>query len=61
VTINVRVFNDSSAEGLEQRVNEWLAINPDIELLQVSQSESGKLSEDWAITLTILYRERIGP
>jgi hypothetical protein len=53
----VRIFNSNAAEDLEQKVNEWLLINPDIQVELITQSESGKLEEDWAVTLTIVYRE----
>ena len=55
--MRLRIFNGSSAQDLEREVNDWLAINPDIEVLLITQSESGKLNEDWGVTLTLLYRE----
>lgn len=59
--MQIRIFNSSSARELEQTVNEWLTINPDIDILLLTQSESGKFNEDWAVTLTLLYRERDNP
>lgn len=56
--IRVRIFNSEiSAQDLEQEVNEWMLINPDIQIELITQSESGKFKEDWGITLTIVYRE----
>jgi hypothetical protein len=56
--IRVRIFNSQhSAQNLEQKVNEWMLINPDIQIELITQSESGKQGEDWGITLTIIYRE----
>ena len=56
--IRVRIFNSQhSAQDLESKVNEWLSINPDIEVVLITQSESGKQNEDWGVTLTIVYRE----
>jgi hypothetical protein len=56
--IRVRIFNSQhSAQDLEQKVNEWMEINPDIQIELITQSESGKQGEDWGITLTIVYRE----
>ena len=41
--IRVRIFNSQhSAQDLESKVNEWLSINPDIEVVLITQSESGK-------------------
>ena len=57
--MQVRVFNESSAAQLEQTVNEWLSINPSIQVLLITQSESGTLKHDWGVTLTILYREPV--
>lgn len=56
--IRIRIFNSEiSAQDLEQTVNEWMLINPDIQIELITQSESGKLNDDWGITLTIVYRE----
>jgi hypothetical protein len=44
--MQLRVFNESSAAQLEQTVNEWLSINPDIQVLLITQSESGVLNRD---------------
>jgi len=56
--IRVRIFNSEiSAQDLEQTVNEWMLINPDIQIELITQSESGKFNVDWGITLTIVYRE----
>jgi hypothetical protein len=56
--IRVRIFNSQhSGQDLEQKVNEWMLINPDIQIELITQSESGKQGEDWGITLTIIYRE----
>ncbi len=53
----IRVFSGDSAQDLEQKVNEWMLINPDLQVSLITQSESGKLGQDWAVTLTIIYRE----
>jgi len=59
--VRLRIFNNSSAQDLEREVNDWLEINPDIQILLITQSESGKLAEDWGVTLTLLYREPHSP
>jgi hypothetical protein len=52
----VKVFVEQSADSLEQVVNEWLAANPNIEILEAQQSVSGKFqTAEWAITLSIIY------
>jgi hypothetical protein len=60
--VRVRIFNSQhSAQDLEQMVDEWMMINPDIQIELITQSESGKLNEDWGITLTTIYREPRDP
>ena len=46
----------------EIQINQWLAANPDIEIVDMVQSESMTLSKEGEVernlSLTVLYRER---
>jgi len=55
--IRVKIENADSAKSLEKRVNDWLDSEPNIEILHVAQSETGKFPQEWAVTLTIVYRQ----
>ena len=52
----VKVFSEDSAQDLEQAINDWLAANPNIELIQAVQSQSsGFPAGVTTITLSIIY------
>jgi hypothetical protein len=52
----VKVFSEKSATDLEQAVNQWLAANPNVEVLEALQSESGDREEGKrVITFSIVY------
>ena len=61
--MRLKIFQGDSTQHVEQGINDWLAINPDIEVVLLTQSESGAFKDyNWAvtITITILYRELPG-
>lgn len=56
--MKAKVFNISSAKGLEKQIHDWLDGNPGAVISQATQSESGTLRDgDFGITLTILYTD----
>ena len=55
--IRVKVFNADSIARLEADMNQMLETNPAVEVIWVTQSESGKHGADWAITVTLAYRD----
>ena len=55
--MNIKVFTAESGSSLENDVNEWLANNPSIEVVNMVQSESNSdKMERWIVTLTLLYK-----
>jgi len=52
----VKVFSEDSAQDLEQIVNDWLAANPNIEVVEALQSQSrGFPVGVTTTTLSIIY------
>jgi hypothetical protein len=43
--------------GLNKKLNAWLAAHPDIDIVNILQSESQSYESTWNITITIFYRE----
>jgi len=52
----VKVFSCHTIQELEKQVNQWLTDNPEIEILQFTQSESGGGGMEWFVTFTILFK-----
>jgi hypothetical protein len=52
----VKVFSEDSAQDLEQVINDWLAANPNIEVVEVLQSQSSGFPVGvTTLTLSIVY------
>ena len=47
--------NKSSDGGLESEINIWLALNPDIEIKNITQSQSGGLWQPSIIVVSLWY------
>jgi len=47
---------ESIITNLSDKVNHWLNDHPDIEILNILQSESQGAENAWNITLSIFYR-----
>ena len=56
--MRIKTFLDTNPDDAESRVNRWLSRNPDIEVVQLAQSESARADNSpWSVTITLLYRE----
>jgi len=56
--MRIKVFLDTNPDDAESRVNQWLARHPEIEVVQLAQSESARSEgSPWSVTITLLYRE----
>jgi hypothetical protein len=53
----IKVFSCHTIEELEKQVNQWLTASPGIEIVQLTQSESGGGRMEWFITLSILFKK----
>jgi hypothetical protein len=55
----IKVFSCHTIEQLEKQVNEWLTASPGIEIIQLTQSESGARGEGTGlfITICILFKK----
>jgi hypothetical protein len=52
----VKVFSEDSAQDLEQVINDWLAANPNIEVVEAMQSQSSGFPVGvTTLTLSIIY------
>ena len=47
---------ESIITNLSAKVNDWLAEHPDIDILNILQSESQSAENAWNLTLSIFYR-----
>jgi serine protease inhibitor len=47
---------ESVISSLSRKINEWLQENPDIEIVNILQSESQGTENAWNLTLTVFYR-----
>ena len=47
----------SIISSLSNKINAWLKENPDIEIVNILQSESQGAENAWNLTVTILYRQ----
>jgi len=54
--VHARVFDFSSSPPLQKALDEWLKENPNIEILQMSQSTYF----EYGVMLTILYKNAEG-
>ena len=52
-SVHAKVFDFSSSPPLQKALNDWLKENPNIEILQMSQSTYF----EYGVMLTILYRD----
>lgn len=56
--MRIKTFLDTNPDDAESRVNRWLSRNPEVEVVQLAQSESGSSDHGpWSVTITLLYRE----
>ncbi|MBL0714669.1 MAG: hypothetical protein JJV98_13320 [Desulfosarcina sp.] len=65
--IQVKIFYDgghipgdrfaSIISSLSRKINEWLEENPDIEIVNILQSESQGTENAWNLTVTVFYRQ----
>jgi hypothetical protein len=54
----IKAFSCHTIEDLEKQVNQWLTANPGVEIVQLTQSESGGGGGgEWFITVTILFKK----
>jgi hypothetical protein len=53
----IRAFSCHTIKELEKQVNQWLTANPGVEIVQLTQSESGGGGGEWFITVTILFKK----
>jgi len=56
----IKVFSCHTIEQLEKQVNQWLAASPGIEIVQLTQSESGGGGGGgmgWFITVCVLFKK----
>ena len=66
-SIHVKIFYDgghipsdrfeSIISNLEHKINTWLEENPDIEIINILQSESQGAENAWNLTMTVFYRQ----
>ncbi len=57
---NIKLFNSHDLEELEDNIRSWLTDNPNVEILQVTQSESMVVmgpDKSRSCTITIFYDE----
>jgi hypothetical protein len=47
---------ESIISNLSHKINAWLQENPDIEIVNILQSESQGAHNAWNLTLTVFYR-----
>ena len=47
---------ESIISSLSRKMNTWLEENPDIEIVNMLQSESQGVENAWNLTLTVFYR-----
>ena len=65
--VRVKIFYDgghipsdrfeSVITGLSRKINAWLEENPDIEIINILQSESQGAENAWNLTVTVFYRQ----
>ena len=48
---------ESIISNLEHKINTWLEENPDIEIINILQSESQGAENAWNLTMTVFYRQ----
>ncbi len=48
---------ESIISSLARKINTWLKAHPDIEIVNILQSESQGAENAWNLTVTIFYRE----
>jgi hypothetical protein len=53
----VEIFGYHETPKLQANINAWLSARPHIQVVSMTQSESGTLNKDWGVTITILYRD----
>ena len=54
----IKAFSCRTVEDLEKQVNQWLTANPGVEIVQLSQSESGGGGGmEWFVTVTVLFKK----
>ncbi len=66
-SLHVKIFYDgghipsdrfeSIISNLEHKINTWLEENPDIEIINILQSESQGAENAWNLTMTVFYRQ----
>lgn len=59
--MKVRLFFSEHYQGLQDQINDWLALNPKIEIQHISQSQdAGDSKDEYSGTalITIWYIER---
>ncbi len=66
-SMHVKIFYDgghipsdrfeSIISNLEHKINMWLEENPDIEIINILQSESQGAENAWNLTMTVFYRQ----
>ena len=57
----IKIFSDSNYQKLNEDINEFLGSTSTREVLHIAQSEStGNGGDEWSMTITIIYKERIG-
>ncbi|MDJ0809421.1 MAG: hypothetical protein QNJ48_15095 [Desulfobacterales bacterium] len=66
-SMHVKIFYDgghipsdrfeSIISNLEHKINTWLEENPDIEIINILQSESQGAENAWNLTMTVFYRQ----
>ncbi len=54
----VLIWRARNGGSAEQMLNDWLSQNKDIDIVKVSQSESGDVTATLRITYTIWYRQK---
>lgn len=50
--------DDKYRRRLENEINEWYAVNPDIEIVSVFQTQGGSLVDAQAVTYTVTYKRK---
>ncbi|HLW35709.1 MAG TPA: hypothetical protein VKS98_08625 [Chthoniobacterales bacterium] len=53
----IKAFSCHTIEDLEKQVNQWLTANPGVEIVQLTQSESGGGGMERFITISILFKK----
>ncbi len=48
---------ESIISNLAHKINTWLEENPDIEIINILQSESQGAENAWNLTMTVFYRQ----